>query len=74
MTKCLLLSGVVGVHNSKEEAINVIGDVWVKNQDLVDALSFWDPSETVEINYAGAMDSITISADDCLAVIMPIRV
>jgi DNA polymerase III sliding clamp (beta) subunit (PCNA family) len=74
LTKSFLLSGEIRVHGGKEEAINVIGDIWVNKQYLVDALSFWDSSETVEINYAGAMDSITISANDCLAVIMPIRV
>jgi DNA polymerase III sliding clamp (beta) subunit (PCNA family) len=74
LTKDFLLSGEVRVHGGKEEAINVIADVWVNKKYLVDALSFWDSSETVEINYAGAMDSITISANDCLAVIMPIRV
>jgi DNA polymerase III sliding clamp (beta) subunit (PCNA family) len=73
LTKSFLLSGEVRVHSGKEEAINIIGDVWVKKQYLLDALSFWDSSETVEINYAGAMDSITISANDCLAVVMPIR-
>jgi DNA polymerase III sliding clamp (beta) subunit (PCNA family) len=73
LTKSFLLSGEVKLHTGKDEAINVIGDVWVKKQYLVDALSFWDASETVEINYAGAMDSITISANDCLAVVMPIR-
>ena len=73
LTKSFLLSGEIRVHSGKEEAINPIGDVWVKKQYLVDALSFWDSSETVEINYAGKMDSITISANDCLAVVMPIR-
>jgi hypothetical protein len=74
LTKSFLLSGEIRVHGGKEEAINVIADVWVNKKYLVDALSFWDSSETVEINYAGTMDPISISANDCLAVIMPIRV
>jgi DNA polymerase III sliding clamp (beta) subunit (PCNA family) len=73
LTKDFLLSGEIRVHGGKEEAINVIADIWVNKKYLVDALSFWDASETVEINYAGAMGSITISANDCLAVVMPIR-
>jgi DNA polymerase III sliding clamp (beta) subunit (PCNA family) len=73
LTKAELLAGEVKVHSGKEEAINVIGEVWVKKQYLLDALSFWDNDEKLEVNYEGKMDSITISANNCLAVIMPIR-
>jgi hypothetical protein len=73
LTKAELLAGEVKVYSGKEEAINVVGEVWVKKQCLLDALSFWDSSERVEINYEGKMDNITISANDCLAVVMPIR-
>ena len=59
--------------NSAGEIINVVADVWIQKKYLVDALSFFGPSEKLELVYLDGNHSILIKYLDYLAVIMPLR-
>jgi len=59
--------------NSAGEVINIVSDVWIQKKYLVDALSFFGPSEKLELVYLDGNHSILIKYLDYLAVIMPLR-